>query len=168
MVTKQTNEFKPLKFEEKVDGIPVIIDVKQTNGDVKTVDLFFATNDQSLIDLTEKAQQINEKTKEISKKYPALGKELAEIDDDDFEANRELIKGLAEAVKLNYDEMFGEGTYNRLADAGLGVKTLLPKLEVISGAIKDQLDSENEETKKQSAKRKAERLIKNKKKKGNK
>jgi len=94
-------------------------------------------------------------------KYPALNKQ---IDDEDIEGFREVVKGATELVKANYDELFGEGTYNKLSEAGLGLLKLIPLLTDLTDGLTEELESKVAENQKKANKRRADLLIKNKKK----
>lgn len=150
-----------LKFEEQVDGIPLEISVKQTDGSNKVIPLFVATDENSLVELIDKSDATKNKAKKIIAKYPALSND---IDDDDMDQLKEAIKGATELMRENYDEMFGKGTYQELADAGLGLMKLIPLLSDLTDGLSEELEKVLNENKNKSDKRKAERLIKNKKK----
>ncbi|MGR3742113.1 hypothetical protein [Companilactobacillus sp. DQM5] len=155
---------KTLNFKAQQEGIPFNVEVEQMNGSTKLVQVFLKTDENSLIELMNKANEINEKTKDISKKYPAINEELSE---DNVEKIEEAVKGVTEFVKTNYDELFGEGSYQKFVDAGLSLRKLIPLLDDMSEAATKQLEEDNKESKKKSDKKKANALI-NKKKKQNK
>lgn len=150
-----------LKFKQKVDGIPLEIEVDQLDGSVKTVNLFVATDEQSLLEIMETANTIKDDNQKIKEKYPALNRE---VDDEDLDSFKEVISGVTEIFKHNYDELFGAGTYDRLTDAGLSLFKLIPLLDDLADAVAGELQSMTAENKKKSDKRKADLLIKNKKK----
>lgn len=150
-----------LKFQQEVDGIPLEVAVKQLDGTNKIVSLFISTDAESIADLMDKTDSIKAKAEELKVKYPALNKP---IDDEDVEGFREVIKGATELVKANYDELFGEGTYDELSESGLGLLKLIPLLTDLTDGLTEELESKFAENQKKSDKRKADLLIKNKKK----
>lgn len=149
-----------IKFQEERDGIPMEVDVKQPDGKLQTVSLFFATDENALTGLFNKVNKVQADIKDIQAKYPALNEELS---DQDMEQFQQAITGASELVKVNYDEIFGEGTYQRLSDAGLGFLKLIPLLDKMTGAIAERLEEMGTEQKQNSQKTKAELLIKKKK-----
>lgn len=150
-----------LRFEQKVDGIPLEVAVQQRDGSEKLVSLFVATDEKSLVELLDKSNEIKVKTKEISKKYPVLE---TGIEDENTEQLKEAIQGATELVKANYDDLFGEGTYQKLSEAGLGLLKLIPLLDKLADGVSEEIENEQSENTKQSNDRKAQRLIRNKKK----
>lgn len=150
-----------LRFEQKVDGIPLEVAVQQRDGSEKLVSLFVATDEKSLVELLDKSNEIKVKTEEISKKYPVLG---TGIEDENTEQLKEAIQGATELVKANYDDLFGEGTYQKLSEAGLGLLKLIPLLDKLADGVSEEIENEQSENTKQSNDRKAQRLIRNKKK----
>lgn len=150
-----------LRFEQKVDGIPLEVAVQQRDGSEKLVSLFVATDEKSLVELLDKSNEIKVKTEEISKKYPVLG---TGIEDENTEQLKEAIQGATELVKANYDDLFGEGTYQKLSEAGLGLLKLIPLLDKLADGVSEEIENEQSENTKKSNDRKAQRLIRNKKK----
>lgn len=148
-----------LKFKQKVDGIPLEVEVDQLDGSIKTVKLFVATNEQSLLELMEMANTIKNETQETKEKYPALNHD---VNEEDLGSMKEVVSGVTEIIKNNYDKLFGAGAYDQLSAAGLGLLKLIPLLDELTDAVGQELQSMTAENKKKSDKRKADLLIKNK------
>lgn len=153
---------KTLEFNQQADVIPLHINVEQLDGSNKIVSLSVSTNTDSIVELIEKVNSINSESKNFVAKYPALSKE--KFDDANVEEFKEANEGISEWYRLQYDTLFGEGAYQKLYDAGLGVMKLVPLLEDLTDGIGEELQSKVDENRKKSAKRKADLLIKNKKK----
>lgn len=153
---------KILEFNQQADVIPLAINVEQLDGTSKIVSLSVSTNTDSIVELMEKVNSINSEAKNFVAKYPALSKK--EFDDANIEEFKEANEGISEWYKLQYDALFGEGAYQKLYDAGLGVIKLVPLLEDLTEGIGEELQNKVAENQKKSDKRKADLLIKNKKK----
>lgn len=150
-----------LKFKQKVDGVPVEIDVEQADGTVETVNLFLATNENNLTEIMDKASRVQDEAKDIMKRYPAL---TNEVDENDVNGLKEIIAGATEFIRKNYDDLFGEGTFNKLSNAGLGLIKLMPLLDELSTSVFEEAKKEADKANKESDKRKAALLMKAKKK----
>ncbi|WP_308902520.1 hypothetical protein [Latilactobacillus curvatus] len=153
-----------LKFKQKADGVPVEIDVEQPDGTVKTINLFLATNENNLTEIMDKASRIQDEAKDIMKRYPALNNGIDDIEENDVHGLKEIITGATELIRKNYDDLFGEGTFDKLSSAGLGLIKLMPLLDELSISVFEEAKKEADKANKESDKRKAELLMKAKKK----
>lgn len=107
----------------KREGLPIDIAVETPNGEDKVVHLFFEGSAEKMTELVDKQHEIEQVAEQIEEKYPALKNNFEELKDDDAPA---LVAGVSELLQHAYDIMFGEGTYKRLRNAGLGLADLLP------------------------------------------
>lgn len=153
---------KTLKFNQSADVIPLEINVEQMDGSSKIVSLSISTNTDSLVELVEKINSINDEAKNIAAKYPVLKKK--DFDGDNIAEVKEANEGVLEWYRIQYDALFGEGSYQKLYDAGLGLMKLAPLLEDLTDGISEEVQLKITESQKKSNKRKADLLIKNKKK----
>lgn len=121
----------------------ITIDLKRTGFPVKigVVELWFDTSQERLLEFfdieAEIARRLNEYEKQIIEAN--LGKKIEEEG-----VTKEIAKGAldleAKYLEINYDLLFGEGTFNKLYEVYPDKEALENTLEVVSREIEQKLD----------------------------
>ncbi|HEP4726886.1 hypothetical protein [Streptococcus pyogenes] len=119
------------------------IDLKRTGFPVKigVVELWFDTSQERLLEFfdieAEIARRLNEYEKQIIEAN--LGKKIEEEG-----VTKEIAKGALDLetkyLEINYDLLFGEGTFNKLYEVYHDKEALENTLEVVSREIEQKLD----------------------------
>jgi hypothetical protein len=107
----------------KRQGLPIDIAVETPNGADKVIHLFFEGSAEKMTDMIDRQHEIEAVADKIGEKYPQLKNDWENLSDDDAPT---LLAGVSELMEEAYDLLFGEGTYKRLTEAGLGIADLVP------------------------------------------
>ncbi|HEP1531950.1 TPA: hypothetical protein ACISQB_000294 [Streptococcus pyogenes] len=119
------------------------IDLKRTGFPVKigVVELWFDTSQERLLEFFDIEAEIARRLSEYEKQIieANLGKKIEEEG-----VTKEIAKGAldleAKYLEINYDLLFGEGTFNKLYEVYPDKEALENTLEVVSREIEQKLD----------------------------
>ncbi|HEP4315912.1 TPA: hypothetical protein VC202_001628 [Streptococcus pyogenes] len=119
------------------------IDLKRTGFPVKigVVELWFDTSQERLLEFFDIEAEIARRLSEYDKQIieANLGKKIEEEG-----VTKEIAKGAldleAKYLEINYDLLFGEGTFNKLYEVYPDKEALENTLEVVSREIEQKLD----------------------------
>jgi hypothetical protein len=142
-----------LQFDIQRTGFPIKI------GDIE---FHFDVSHEAMREFIEKDQKVREQLQEIGKKSD----EIQKSDDDELTKADKSFELKKEELTLQYDALFGDGSfekiYNKYPDVRQLEKILIPIDKAVGEAINNWLDEDNKERKKILESRKNEALKKQK------
>lgn len=144
-------------FEFGREGIEQTVRVNK-GGEAVEVELFVDTSEDGLAKFFDLQEQQEKAAEKLSKQFTDA--EIAESK----ESYLKMIEAVKEAMNGVYDELFGEGTYQELLDAGLSVFQTRDLFEQITDDVTIKLEEKYADDRTASTKAKADALIKAKKK----
>ncbi|MCG4280858.1 hypothetical protein [Lacticaseibacillus saniviri] len=146
-------------FKVEQSGIPVDIESIQPDSTIETVHLLLRTDETSLLELAGKAKGVQQEIENLAKDYPILNKNIADFDDESIKDYSELFNVLGQSLKINYDNLFGEGTYDKLRAANLSRIQLFSILPDVNEYLTDELKKRSMQEEKR-AKQKMDKYLK--------